>query len=78
MIKKFFTIYLLKLTKTFFFFIFIFYYFKKLIFILFSNSYLMSERGSSNEPEVRFSGYGDRIGSGVEFAPARWAGGEVF
>lgn len=30
------------------------------------------------EERSRFSGYGDRPGSGVEFAPSKWRGGEVF
>jgi hypothetical protein len=37
----------------------------------------MSSRGNSAERETRFSGYGDRVGSGVELAPTKWKGGEV-
>lgn len=38
----------------------------------------MSSRGNSAERDTRFSGYGDRVGSGVELAPTKWKGGEVF
>lgn len=39
-------------------------------------------RGESKERSLerdftRFPGYGDRVGSGVEFAPTFWTGGEV-
>ncbi|KAI6188036.1 hypothetical protein M3Y98_00310200 [Aphelenchoides besseyi] len=37
----------------------------------------MGSRGTSAERDSRFSGYGDRVGSGVELAPARWTGGEI-
>jgi hypothetical protein len=37
----------------------------------------MSSRGNSLEPDTRFAGYGDRVGSGVELAPATWRGGEI-
>ncbi|KAI6241024.1 hypothetical protein M3Y99_00413600 [Aphelenchoides fujianensis] len=37
----------------------------------------MSSRGNSIEPDTRFGGYGDRVGSGVELAPSRWQGGEL-
>lgn len=36
----------------------------------------MSPEGSQ-ERDVRFAGYGDRVGSGVEFGPTYWKGGEV-
>ncbi|KAI1724610.1 CBR-GEI-15 protein [Ditylenchus destructor] len=37
----------------------------------------MSERSSIERDDTRFAGYGDRVGSGVELAPARWGGGEL-
>lgn len=37
----------------------------------------MDGRGTSQEPDIRFSGYGDRVGSGVELTASRWTGGEV-
>jgi len=37
----------------------------------------MSDRGNSSERDTRFTGYGDRVGSGVELAPTRWKGGEL-
>lgn len=37
----------------------------------------MSGRNSVERDDTRFAGYGDRVGSGVELAPARWSGGEL-
>ncbi|CAD5222304.1 unnamed protein product [Bursaphelenchus xylophilus] len=34
-------------------------------------------RGTSQERDTRFGGYGDRVGSGVELAPTHWKGGEL-
>jgi len=38
---------------------------------------MSGSRGTSQERETPFAGYGDRVGSGVALAPARWKGGEV-
>lgn len=38
---------------------------------------MSSSRGESQERETPFAGYGDRVGSGVALAPARWKGGEL-
>ena len=35
------------------------------------------DRALSQERETTFAGYGDRVGSGVAYAPAQWRGGEV-
>lgn len=35
------------------------------------------DRALSQERETPFSGYGDRVGSGVAYAPAQWRGGEL-
>lgn len=35
------------------------------------------DRALSQERETPFSGYGDRVGSGVAYAPTQWRGGEV-
>lgn len=35
------------------------------------------DRALSQEKETPFAGYGDRVGSGVAYAPALWRGGEV-
>lgn len=38
-----------------------------------------SSRGSrEKDEEIKFSSYGDRLGSGIELARKRWTGGEVF
>lgn len=37
----------------------------------------MGSRGQSTERETSFSGYGDRVGSGVALAPTMWKGGEI-
>lgn len=36
-----------------------------------------SQRQREDDERSRFSGYGDRPGSGVEFMPTKWHGGEV-
>lgn len=36
-----------------------------------------SQRQREEDERSRFSGYGDRPGSGVEFMPTKWHGGEV-
>lgn len=36
-----------------------------------------SKERSVEQDFTRFPGYGDRVGSGVEFAPTFWSGGEV-
>uniref|UniRef100_A0A915N367 Uncharacterized protein n=1 Tax=Meloidogyne javanica TaxID=6303 RepID=A0A915N367_MELJA len=35
------------------------------------------DRALSQERETAFAGYGDRVGSGVAYAPAQWRGGEL-
>uniref|UniRef100_A0A1I8B0K1 ZM domain-containing protein n=1 Tax=Meloidogyne hapla TaxID=6305 RepID=A0A1I8B0K1_MELHA len=35
------------------------------------------DRALSQERETPFAGYGDRVGSGVAYAPAQWRGGEL-
>jgi hypothetical protein len=54
----------------------------KLNHIIFSKISKMSSRGHSQdralsqERETPFAGYGDRVGSGVAYAPVLWKGGE--
>lgn len=37
----------------------------------------LSRNSREKDEEIKFSSYGDRLGSGIELSRKRWTGGEV-